>query len=969
MWIFLLLFFLKAGATGKTLNLDSLLTPEESEWLNQNQNTIRYAPNPFWAPVDFVEDSVHKGIIADYIKIFEDKLGITFQRVYPGSWSELLGGLENGNVDFIGGIHYNEDRENFLRFSDPFLQMPLGIIVRDNFREDLTEDEIPGMKLATVKGYAVIPYLKERYPGVSITETHDELSALLETSLGRSDGTVTDFMTASYLVDNRGIANLQFGTELGYHWDLRFACRKELTELSSILNKVLSSISEQEKKALVNRWISMDSGQGLSFLTQYRKHIIGLISLGFLLFAFVIIFNRILVIRVRQRTKELKHAWDEARESERKFRTLFEKHSAIKLIIDPNSGDIVDANQSASLFYGWTIDELRSMRIYEINEWSPEKIRVEMDKARHSRNVRFEFRHRKADSSVVDVEVFSSKVIIEGKERLHSIIHEITERKKAEQIIRKRLKMEQMLARISEAAIGDTDIPGLFDYILKEAGMATSVSRAYIFEYREKTDTYDNTHDWCDEGIVSLKEQFRGIPSAEVKWWLELVSAVKVISCKDVNDIPNEDVRNWLHEQGILSILIVPVYLKGRLSGFVGFDECRQRREWPQEDVDNLQSVAHIIASLIERREARAELLIRTKAIEASLTPISLTSLDGYFLYVNQAFVKVWGFSSTEEVLKRNPAGFWKSDEEAFELYTRLMDQGYFQGEITARKADGAFFEVEVNAGIIRDLNGKPVSVVASFADITERKRWEEGLVIAKEKAEQNDRLKSAFLANLSHEIRTPMNGILGFVNILKEMDLPEEEQDEYFNLLKESGQRLMDTVNDIIEMSKIESGELRLHKEALVPGRVLQYLYDFFRFQAGEKGLEFHWVKNPDADYLTLVTDRLKLESVLNNLIRNAIKFTDKGSVEFGCFREENDISFFVRDTGRGIPQKFREQVFERFVQVDSGYSRLNEGSGLGLSIAKAYVDKMGGTISLESEEGKGSTFIVWLPCLSESL
>lgn len=601
-------------------------------------------------------------------------------------------------------------------------------------------------------------------------------------------------MTASYLVEKWGISNMQYGTDLGYHWDLRFACRDEMKEFHSIINKVLSSITEQEKKAMVNRWISMDSGLDLNFLAQYRKYIIGLILLGFLLFAFVVVFNRILVIRVRKRTRELKHAWDEARESERKFRNLFEQHSAIKLIIDPVSADIVDANESVSRFYGWTIEELRSMKISDINEWPPEQIRVEMDKARLSRNVSFEFRHRKADGSVIDVEVFSSKVIIEGKERLHSIIHEITERKNSELIIRKRLKMEQMPARISEAAVGDKDLSGLLDYILKEAGMAASVSRAYIFEYHEKTDIFDNTHDWCDEGISSLKEHFTGIPSSEVKWWLEMVSAEKYVSCRDVAVIPNEDARNWLHGQGILSILIVPVYLKGRLSGFVGFDECRQQRDWPQEDVDNLQSVAHIIASLIERREARAELLVRTRAIESSLTPISLTSLEGYFLYVNPAFVRVWGFLSPQEVLKRNPAGFWKSDEEAFEFYTRLMEQGYFQGEIIARKADGSFFEVEVNAGIIRDLAGKPVSVVASFADITERKRWEEGLVIAKEKAEQSDRLKSAFLANLSHEIRTPMNGILGFLNILKELDLSAKEQDEYFNLLKVSGQRLMDT-------------------------------------------------------------------------------------------------------------------------------------------------------------------------------
>jgi PAS domain S-box-containing protein len=961
--ILLFLHFLSVGAVSQTLNLDSLLTPEEHKWLNQNRNSIRYAPNPFWAPVDFIEDGVHKGIVADFIRIFEDKLGITLQRVYPGNWSELLEGLKNEDVDFIGGIHYNEERESFLRFSDPFLQVPLGILVRDNLRGDLAAADISGMKLATVKGYAVIPYLKERYPGISVTEAPDELSALLETSLGRSDGTVTDFMTASYLVEKWGISNMQFGTELGFHWDLRFACRDEMPEFDSIINKVLSTISEAEKKAIVNRWSGMKMGPDFRFIIKYRKYIVGLILMGIFLFAVIVIFNRILVSRVRHRTKELKKAWDTARESERKFRTLFEKHSAIKLIIDPDSGFIVNANESACRFYGWPLDELKSMRISQINLLSPEQIKQEMERARHSSDFRAEFRHRKADGSVVDVEVYSNKMVIEGKEMLHSIIYEITERKQAEQIILKRLKMEQMLARISEAAVGDSDIPGLLEYILKEAGMATAVGRAYIFEYRAKTDTFDNTHDWCDEGIVSLKEHFRGIPSSEVKWWLEMINAEKIVSCKNVDDIENGDARRWLQEQGILSILIVPMYLKGRLSGFVGFDECIQRRDWPREDVDILQSVAHIITSLIERREAGSELLIRTRAIESSLTPISLTSLEGYFLYVNPAFIRVWGFSNTEDVLKRNPASFWKTEEEAVVLYNRLMEQGYFQGEITARKADGSFFEVEVNAGIIRDVEEKPVSVVASFADITERKRWEEGLVVAKEKAEQSDRLKSAFLANLSHEIRTPMNGILGFLNILKEIDLPPEEQAEYFNLLKESGLRLLDTVSDIIEMSRIESGELLLHEEKFKPALIFSYLLEFFKPQAKEKSLELNWIKNQECDHVSMIADRLKLESVLSNLIRNAIKFTSRGRVDFGCINHGDNITFFVRDTGPGIPRKFHEQVFERFAQVDSGYSRQNEGSGLGLSIAKAYAEKMGGTIILESEEGKGSNFIVRLP------
>ncbi|WP_372934585.1 sensor histidine kinase [Mariniphaga sediminis] len=228
----------------------------------------------------------------------------------------------------------------------------------------------------------------------------------------------------------------------------------------------------------------------------------------------------------------------------------------------------------------------------------------------------------------------------------------------------------------------------------------------------------------------------------------------------------------------------------------------------------------------------------------------------------------------------------------------------------------------------------------------------------SKEIAEESDRLKSVFLANMSHEIRTPMNGILGFVRLLEEPNLTAEQRALYLGYVKKSALRLLDTINDIIEISKIESEEAVLHRDDVDLNESISYLYGFFKPIAEEKGLSFV-LKNGILGEKTIVhTDKIKLESVLINIIKNAFKFTHEGFVEFGCNFLDGAIVFYVKDSGIGIPSDRQDAIFERFTQADLSITKPYEGSGLGLSIARAYAALLGGKIWLESEPGKGSTF-----------
>ncbi|MGM0622198.1 MAG: sensor histidine kinase [Bacteroidota bacterium] len=231
-------------------------------------------------------------------------------------------------------------------------------------------------------------------------------------------------------------------------------------------------------------------------------------------------------------------------------------------------------------------------------------------------------------------------------------------------------------------------------------------------------------------------------------------------------------------------------------------------------------------------------------------------------------------------------------------------------------------------------------------------------LIESKEKAEESDRLKSAFLANMSHEIRTPMNGILGFVSLLDDVTLTKEKYLIYVNLVKKSSERLLETINDIIEISKIESNQVSLKKSQFDVNESLNYLYGFFKPAAEEKNLNLKLVNSLSDNTVVFNTDKNKFESILTNFIKNAIKFTNEGFIEIGFNRTNGSYLFYVKDTGSGIPKEKQEVIFERFVQADIEITRPYEGSGLGLSIAKAYAGMLGGKIGIESEEGKGSTF-----------
>lgn len=349
---------------------------------------------------------------------------------------------------------------------------------------------------------------------------------------------------------------------------------------------------------------------------------------------------------------------------------------------------------------------------------------------------------------------------------------------------------------------------------------------------------------------------------------------------------------------------------------------------------------------------------------------IAIADIDVNIIEVNNEYLEMLGYTR-EELLKRNAREISHPDDFVREkkLVDDLIKSGGSSFRIEKRyfHKSGELVWADVAVTARRNSFGEIDMFIGMVMDITESKKIQEELMEAKEKAEDADRLKSAFLANMSHEIRTPMNGILGFAELLEEPSISFEEQKQYIDIIRKSGDRMLNTVNDIIDISKIDAGQVKIEKSKVNVSELMRILFTFFEPEAVKKGLDFVLETKEQQKDIELYTDKSKLNSVLTNLVKNAIKFTDKGKVTLRCEQEEEHFNLFVEDTGIGIPLNRITAIFNRFEQADIDDFDAREGSGLGLAIAKSYAEMLGGSIGVDSRPGNGSTFYFSLPIVSE--
>jgi len=369
--------------------------------------------------------------------------------------------------------------------------------------------------------------------------------------------------------------------------------------------------------------------------------------------------------------------------------------------------------------------------------------------------------------------------------------------------------------------------------------------------------------------------------------------------------------------------------------------------------------------------EKTSELKIQN-ILQASPNAIIVSDMKENILEWNKATSILFGFTKSSLKKLKNSQLFTIS---SYEKFTTNLTQLIFNSTLLKnqvyqmRHATGSSFSAEVSVGVINDKYSAPEYTVTIIKDITERELYENQLKEAKEAAESADKLKSAFLANMSHEIRTPMNAIIGFSNILSDPDLLQEEREEYINYITSSSVSLMTLIDDIIDISKIESGEINIKKSVTnVPDLLSDVLASVNeqKVSLGKADLPIE-IAGTEKNY-TIETDEVRLKQVLINLLNNAIKFTDTGLIQFGCTQKEYNykpvLEFFVKDTGIGIEEKNLKSIFTRFTKISNiNAETLHRGTGLGLAISRKLIQLMGGAIWAESKYGIGSNFKFTIP------
>lgn len=520
-----------------------------------------------------------------------------------------------------------------------------------------------------------------------------------------------------------------------------------------------------------------------------------------------------------------------------RYQNFFKQSGAIMLIIDTETGQIMDANETACKFYGFDYKEITSMFISDINTMKDEEIVDEMQRAKYRNKNMFEFKHRIADGSIRKVQVYSSPVIYNDKEVLYSIIYDITEQ---QEVLQKNMLNEKCLdslVRIMQySPKSELD---LLRFAMDEVISLTKSNNGFIYSYDFDTKT-----------LVFEVDTFNGQSSknADIPLNQEKEHLIKN-SC----NIYNDSASQFLEGLGLNNIT---------------------------EDITNLLVYPFVIDNDV-------------------VIFCGVTNKNGGFTKLDLRHISV-----------------------LIEILWMTLQQ-YKNNKI---------------------------------------------LLTAMKKAEESDMLKSRFLANMSHEIRTPLNAIVGFCNLLVNQKRDEKTEKHFIDIIKSSSNQLLRIINDILDLSVIDSGQISIKRLDVNLHHVINELYDLFKIQLKDKdiSLRYRTELSIDSDY-NIYVDFYRLKQILNNLLENAVKFTKEGEIEFGYFKcDSNALVFYVKDSGIGIDKGKINEIVMPFRQDDESSTRKFGGAGLGLSISKSLIETMGGHLWFDESISGGSVFYFDLPCES---
>ncbi len=609
-------------------------------------------------------------------------------------------------------------------------------------------------------------------------------------------------------------------------------------------------------------------------------------------------------------------------------------------------------NEGALNNLGYSTSEMRGMTPIEIETGiSKEQFRLRLEPLLHDNESRviYETRHRRKDGSFYDAEVHLQYLAHENDKVFLAAVLDITAEKRRKEI-------EQLRYHIARAIVSIENTGELLTTIHNEIKSSVKADNFYVAMYDENSGMMNKLLENDEQGPhLSLPAEGTLCGYVIQKGCPVLLREqdIKQLVQDNIIDMPGTSAKAWLG---------VPLILEGRVKGVMVAQNHGDENAFDNSSITILEVMADEFSLFKENKEP--ELLARkiSKVITESQIIVMITDLAGKIKYVNPEFTNVTGYTSGE-VTGESPAILKsgnKSKAEYKQLWDTILSGQDWHGEFLNKKKNGELYWEEAVISPVKDADGNITNFIAIKEDITAKRIAMEELVQAKNLAEEMSRLKTNFLANMSHELRTPLNGILGFSEILAEEAMDPQTRDIGV-MINKSGKRLLETLDLILDLSRIEAGKLDIKSEEMDIIRLANEVLTPYKTEAEQKGLFLKADLQPGI--MTFMSDNRLLSGIIKNLVDNAIKFTRDGGVTLEITAGNNDLVLTVTDTGIGIPLEQREVIWEEFRQASEGLSRNFEGAGLGLTLTRTYVSKLGGKITLESKPGTGSTFTVSLP------
>ena len=648
---------------------------------------------------------------------------------------------------------------------------------------------------------------------------------------------------------------------------------------------------------------------------------------------------------------------DEAiRESEEKFRNIFQNHPAVKLLIDPESGSIVDANVSAANYYGWSVNELKHMNLTQINSLSDDEIKTEMGKAKIKQKTIFEFKHRKADGTIRDVEIFSGNVVIGGKNYLHSIIHDITEKKENENLLKENEEKMRLLVEGTSY---------FFFYTHNITGEVTYVSPSV-----EKITGY-KVEDWLGQNHwFATNSPINSITRERTR---------KMLKGETLKNPVNLEIYNPSGTPILLEIYEVPLIEEGKIVG--------------------LQGIAHDIT---ERNRLIQNIQKLSSAVHQSPVSILITDINGNIEYTNPKFTEVSGYGYNEAIGQnsrilssgKHPKEFYSN------LWETILSGKNWSGIFNNKKKTGELFWESVIISPIKNEDGKIMNFVGVKEDITEKiekeielgkyrehlerlveerteeldqlnrdlidqlqkqKELEDQLNIALSKEKDVNELKTRFIATVSHEFRTPLASLLSSSQMIQRYSKRwgEEKLTEHYNRISSTVNYLTNLLDEVLTISRTDREIITNNPEPVEIEDLFNSYFEDIRSILTEKH-EVLFINKCDIRKISI--DKKLLRQIMVNLLTNSIKYSpDGGKVELIIHNKNGKLFVKVSDQGFGIPEDEIRYIFEPFYRSKNSLGI--QGTGLGLNIVKRCCEILRGEISVNSKIKEGTTFNISIP------